>query len=704
MANSDATFDEILAEAGDDGRFQRHYNWIFNFCAISFASMSYMSIILALNKPPHNCHVPGMERYNITDMEQWKNLTLPRETDNRGLPGFSKCQMYNVTEEHLQRHYSDWNFQESDVIAPPLRIHHGILEGLNSTHWADGTDETTDPEPLRIPGAGGLQNIHPSGVPLLAAPLRSSCHNVEGQEACAYGYDYDRTYYDRTPITEYDWICDKGFRETNIFIYNRLGELVGTVVFGHLGDTIGRRPVLIISILVITAGRLVSMFTAAYYVVFCIAAVVGSLTAHSIFQAPLIIAMEISKSERRGHISMMQCFGWTTGMCILPMVFWATKDWFWALMVATLPIVIFTCISRYVKLRTVTASNSGVPALLPTHLPHHRAAMAIDTIGTDGVISHGIILTPFHESSYQIESPRWMATRGDYRGALQQLKRIANINGIRELPYDEHMLEKRLADHRTDTVYGIASLFDGWRMTKNTLLVVLCWTVGSVLYFTLVLLSSRMDGNPFLNFMYQSLIEVPAALIGQRVCDRFGRRTTNATAFLLASITCLLVVLIVRDPSYETLTTALATLVKFCISITFFAVNLQSIEIYPTCLRQTGMSVGTIAATLFGIVGPYLVHLGTEYDVRYPFIVMGLSAVVGMMAALFLPETLHQALPNTIEEARLFGKDQRFWSLPKPPKAGKQHAEQQQRPTTTGEEAEESVRLNVPEQADVKVE
>lgn len=54
---------------------------------------------------------------------------------------------------------------------------------------------------------------------------------------CAYGYDYDRTYYDRTPITEHDWICDKGFRETNIFVYNRFGELIGTFIFGQLGDT-----------------------------------------------------------------------------------------------------------------------------------------------------------------------------------------------------------------------------------------------------------------------------------------------------------------------------------------------------------------------------------------------------------------------------------------------------------------------------------
>ncbi|XP_050069288.1 beta-alanine transporter [Anopheles maculipalpis] len=573
MDSANDSYDEIMAQAGNDGKFQRRYNLLFNFGAICFASMSYMSIILALNKPPHNCHVPGMELYNITDANLWKNLTLPRETDNRGQLGYSKCQMYNVTEEHLKRHYSEWQeFQSSDIID------------------------------------------------------------------CAYGYDYDRTYYDRTPITEYDWICDKGFRETNIFIYNRLGELVGTVIFGHLGDTLGRRPVFYLSILIITAGRLVSMFTAAHYVVFCIAAVVGSLTAHSIFQTPLIIAMEISKSERRGHISMMQCIGWTTGLCILPMVFWATKDWFWALLIVTMPIAVFVFIPRYT-----------------------------------------------------IESPRWLATRGNYRQAMEQLRKIATINGIRELPYDESVLEKRLANHRTDTVYGLASLFIGWRMAKNTLLVILCWTVCSVTYFTLVLLSSRMDGNPFLNFMYQGLIEVPAAYMGQRASDRYGRRATNALALCCATVVCIVLVMIVRDPASEMAATILATVVKFCISITFFAVNLQSIEIYPTCLRQTGMAVGTIAATIFGIVGPYVVHLGTEYDVRYPFLVMGLSSAVGIFAALFLPETLHQSLPNTIEEAQEFGKNQRFWSLPKAPSKSQASA------TRTDAKPEETFRLAVPE-------
>jgi hypothetical protein len=42
---------------------------------------------------------------------------------------------------------------------------------------------------------------------------------------------------------------------------------------------------------------------------------------------------------------------------------------------------------------------------------------------------------------------------------------------------------------------------------------------------------------------------------------------------------------------------------------------------------------------------------------------MGLLAVIGGISAAVLPETLHQNLPETLEDANRFGKTHKFWSL-----------------------------------------
>ena len=78
MANRDVAFDEILDQVGSYGTFQKNFNLIFNIGAMIFASMSYMNLFLAVNAPSHNCHVPGMAEFNITDLQQWKNFTLPK--------------------------------------------------------------------------------------------------------------------------------------------------------------------------------------------------------------------------------------------------------------------------------------------------------------------------------------------------------------------------------------------------------------------------------------------------------------------------------------------------------------------------------------------------------------------------------------------------------------------------------------------------
>lgn len=56
---------------------------------------------------------------------------------------------------------------------------------------------------------------------------------------------------------------------------------------------------------------------------------------------------------------------------------------------------------------------------------------------------------------------------------------------------------------------------------------------------------------------------------------------------------------------------------------------------------------------------------------------MSLISLCGASASFFLPETLGQRLPETLAEAREFGRGQKFWGIP----------ESNIKPTTTNEYA-----------------
>jgi len=539
----DVAFDKIMELVGKDGKFQRVFNHYYNVFLVCFASMSFMNCVLVLNEPEHTCHNPGRENFNLT-IDQWHDLTIPNEQDNRGTFSRSGCRMYNISlVEHLP--IDEWKFTDNDTIP------------------------------------------------------------------CVYGYDYDKTWYERTTVSDQDWICDKALYQTNVFVWHRVGEVVGTFFFGQLGDTIGRRPVFYLSVVMIIAGRIMTTLTASIYVLYAAASLISMLTSMLIFLSPLIIAMEVSKEEDRGKIAMFQCIGWTMGLSIMPLVFWLVRDWVWFMLLTTLPIALFAMWNKYM-----------------------------------------------------IESPRWLATKRYLDRCATELNRIAKING-KNVVITEKILKEMLPNEKAEDVYGILSLFTHWRLAKNTIMLIICWSNASITYFVLILNSTRMGGNPFLSFLYQSAIELPSFVFGRYLADKIGRRYSNAIAMFFIFLTCIPITIVARDPNSETILTCLVIFIKFCVSIVFFAINLQSMEVYPTCLRQSGIAAGQIIANILAAFGPYIVFLGTEYDMRYPYFVLGGLCFVGFFAAMFLPETLHRKLPNTVHEAKKFGKEQKFWFLPR---------------------------------------
>ena len=95
--------------------------------------------------------------------------------------------------------------------------------------------------------------------------------------------------------------------------------------------------------------------------------------------------------------------------------------------------------------------------------------------------------------------------------------------------------------------------------------------------------------------------------------------------------------------------------------MSFYFYYLQAIELFPTCVRNTGLGfIGTMAS-LFGLVGPHITGLGAD-EPRIPLGAMGLINLVAAIAASFLPETVGVDLPETLQAASEYGNDQKYFS------------------------------------------
>ncbi|KAL0271477.1 UNVERIFIED_CONTAM: hypothetical protein PYX00_008558 [Menopon gallinae] len=531
-AEEEELFDSLIEKIGNDGKFQRRFDILYNFILVMCVSMPYLNIILIMTIPDHWCYLPGREMTNLT-VEQWKEEHIPRDPVKLN-NGFSSCKMY----------------------------------------------------------------------------LDDDDNNNSGNRSivdCRYGWEYDRTWYTETAPTAQNWVCDKEVYVSNAFAAGRIGEIVGTLIFGQLGDQLGRMPVFYISMVILIVGRIASTFVSQWYYAFLVLIGLGSTASISTFQSPLVISMEVSDARKRSYVAFLQCVGWVIGLCVLAMMAWVLKDWQLIMVVSTLP-----CLAYFFMYK-----------MFP-------------------------------------ESPRWLASKGRVKQAAEVLKYIARVNKTTYPDNAEEVLQK-IADKK-EKFYGLPTLFFHWRLAKNTLLIITCWGISGLSYYILMLNVTTMSGNPFMNFFWQSLVELPGYTLGKVCSNVFGRRWTQAGAYILGSFFCS-IVLLVLPLQMPLLEIFFVSLLKMCLTTSFYMVWLQAIEIYPTCVRQTGTSLGGMVSNTVGIVGPYVVLLGTSYHASIPYAVILIGTMLSCVCASFLPETYNEKLPETLEDAQNFGKDQKFWNF-----------------------------------------
>jgi putative MFS transporter len=351
-----------------------------------------------------------------------------------------------------------------------------------------------------------------------------------------------------------------------------VGMLVGAFVFGRLADRIGRRPVLLMAVLLDACFGVASAFAPdlAWLLVFRFATGVG---VGGTLPVDYTMMAEFLPSDRRGRwLVLLESF-WAVGTVLLAVLAllalrWGDDAW------------------RVIFLVT------GLPALV------------------------GIVLRLSVP-----ESPMYLNRSGASEQARAVLERIARVNG-RMAPMPP--LAPEIAVKQS-----LFALFSG-KLRRRSLALFAAWALISIAYYgVFVYLPVKlgaagfgfMRGQEFLILL--AAVQLPGFALAAYGVERWGRKPTLVGFLLLSAAGCMLYSL----GSTTAVVVGSTLLMSFALLGTWGALYAFTPEVYPTDLRASGMGTAGAVARFGGLFAPAVVA---------PVMATHFTLALGMLAAFLL--------------------------------------------------------------------
>jgi len=438
-----------------------------------------------------------------------------------------------------------------------------------------------------------------------------------GLAACS-AWTYDTSEFWDTAVTENNWVCQKAHYTPDLYTLAVVGLILGTFVFSAVADFFGRKTSFYVGTASVIVFTLCMIPTSHNFHIFAFFKVMAAFGMLPLFQSPLNILCEISNISKRGLVICYACIAWSLGNIAFPLVGYLIASWRMLKIVSVAPLAFLFFTWK----------------LLP-------------------------------------ESPRWLVSKGRTKEATSILRKIAETNRV-DPPADLAARVEKLSESTKEQSMGYLSLFGSPVLALRTVLMTIGFTASAFVYYQMVINVSNMAGNTFLNLFLLGLVEGPGNLMGTFGADWVGRRWTHSGLLFFNS--CLFAIVMALVEFQHTawwgpgVIAFLCMFLKMNISATFVVAYIQAMEVFPTCVRQSGIGFCSFISQTISIGGPYVIHL-SSVDPRYPYLVMFLICILGAVSTSFLPETVGAKLPETLEDANQFGRSDKYLSF-KPNRSG----------------------------------
>ncbi|VGO09289.1 Niacin transporter NiaP [plant metagenome] len=369
-----------------------------------------------------------------------------------------------------------------------------------------------------------------------------------------------------------------------------VGMLIGAFAFGRLADRIGRRPVLMIAVIIDAVAGVASAFAPEFAWLLFLRFLTG-VGVGGTLPVDYTMMAEFLPADRRGRWLVL-------------------LESFWAVGTILLAILALFASSYGEDAWRIIFFVTGIPALV------------------------GVVLR-----FYVPESPLYLNRIGKSTEARQVLQRVAEANGntvqIGEL--EPQALERK----------SVFALF-GTGLARRSVSLLVAWLLISVAYYGVfvylpVRLSAEgfgfMRGQEFLIVL--ALAQLPGFALSAYGVERWGRKPTLIGFLLLSAVGCLLYSL----GTSTALIVGSTLLMSFALLGTWGALYAFTPEVYPTDLRASGMGMAGAVARLGGLFAPAIIApiMATHFTLSL-FVLSALLAVAALAVKMVDVESKNRAL------------------------------------------------------------